>query len=551
MSDKTDGMPEGQPAGPQPPPEASEDAPPSGGPYAHLVLALLVLVYVFNFIDRNILSILAEDIKRDLGVTDAEMGFLYGTAFAVFYAVFGIPLARFADVWVRRSLVSVGLLFWSAMTALSGIARSFSELALYRIGVGIGEASASPAAYSMLSDYYHPRHRATVIGIYSSGVYIGGGVGLFLGGSILDAWATAYPDPALAPFGLKGWHVAFMAVGLPGIVLAGLVRLLREPMRGQSEGLVTPKHPAPFKVLGTELAAVIPPFTIWSVWRHGASLRLNLLAAVLVAAVSTLLIWWTGGVAQWVALGIAVYVTVSWAQGMHQRDSATFQMIFGSRALMYTTLAFPTIAFVTYGTSFWTAPFLMRVHGATASDVGLYVGVGNAIGGLLGVVSGGYLGDRLKRNRVNGRLMVGIITIVLTGPMVLWMLYTDSLAMAYFLNFAYHIPAAMWVSIAPTTANDLVMPRMRAVAGAWFLLMNTIIGLALGPYLMGKMSDLFRLAGADGATALTDAMAVGQGMFLVTAVLLFLAMRHLPRDEANRLERARALGEEVLKAKPS
>lgn len=191
-------------------PEAStaqpvpDDAPPSGGLYAHMVLALLVLVYVFNFIDRNILSILAEDIKADLGVTDSEMGFLYGTAFAVFYAVFGIPLARFADVWVRRSLVSVGLLFWSAMTALSGLARSFSALALYRIGVGIGEASASPAAYSMLSDYYHPRHRATVIGIYSSGVYLGGGIGLFLGGWILDSWATAYPDPATAPFGFKG-----------------------------------------------------------------------------------------------------------------------------------------------------------------------------------------------------------------------------------------------------------------------------------------------------------------------------------------------------------
>ena len=93
-----------------------------GGNYSHWVLFVLVLVYIFNFIDRNILSILAEDIKADLGVSDAEMGFLYGTAFAVFYAVFGIPLARFADVWVRRSLVSVGLLFWSAMTALSGLA---------------------------------------------------------------------------------------------------------------------------------------------------------------------------------------------------------------------------------------------------------------------------------------------------------------------------------------------------------------------------------------------------------------------------------------------
>ena len=102
--------------------------------YPHYVLGVLMLVYVFNFVDRHILSILAESIKADLGVTDAQMGFLYGTVFAVFYALFGLPLARFADVWVRRSVISAGLLFWSAMTALSGFARSFAELAAYRTG---------------------------------------------------------------------------------------------------------------------------------------------------------------------------------------------------------------------------------------------------------------------------------------------------------------------------------------------------------------------------------------------------------------------------------
>ncbi|MFB3107131.1 MAG: MFS transporter, partial [Pseudomonadales bacterium] len=220
----------------------------TGGFYKHYVLAVLVLVYIFNFIDRNILSILAEDIKADLGVTDAQMGFLYGTVFAVFYAVFGIPLARFADVWTRRSLISIGLSFWSLMTAASGLARSFSVLAAFRIGVGIGEASASPAAYSMLSDYYPPHRRATAIAFYAAGVYIGAGIGIFLGGYILDAWATAYPTDA--PFGLKGWQVAFMMVGIPGLLMAIWVRTLREPIRGISEGLVTKQHPAPFRVLG-------------------------------------------------------------------------------------------------------------------------------------------------------------------------------------------------------------------------------------------------------------------------------------------------------------
>ena len=118
-----------------------------GGRYAWYVLVVLVIVYVFNFIDRQILSILAEEIKADIGLSDSEIGFLYGTVFAVFYAIFGIPLGRLADVWVRKSLIAIGLAFWSAMTALSGTARSFPVLGAYRIGVGVGEASASPAAY--------------------------------------------------------------------------------------------------------------------------------------------------------------------------------------------------------------------------------------------------------------------------------------------------------------------------------------------------------------------------------------------------------------------
>ncbi len=267
-----------------------EKRPKLGGWYAHYALFVLVIVYVFNFIDRNILSILSQDIQADLGTTDAQMGFLYGTVFAVFYAVFGIPLARFADVWVRRSLISIGLLFWSLMTALSGFARSFSVLALFRVGVGIGEASASPAAYSMLSDYYPTRIRATVIAIYSSGVYIGGGIGLFLGGFIMETWDAAYPVVAQAPLELKGWHVAFLAVGIPGILMAAWVRTLREPRRGISEGLIADEHPAPLRVLREEFFSMIPPFNIVSLHRAGASLRLNAIAAMIIMLVAWALI---------------------------------------------------------------------------------------------------------------------------------------------------------------------------------------------------------------------------------------------------------------------
>ena len=514
-----------------------------GGLYAHYVLMVLVIVYVFNFIDRQILSILAESIKADLGVSDAQIGFLYGTVFAVFYAVFGIPLARFADVWVRRSLISAGLFFWSAMTALSGTARSFSVLALYRIGVGIGEASASPAAYSMLSDYYSPKRRATVIAIYSSGVYIGAGIGLVLGGWILDQWTASFPvNP---PLGLKGWHVAFMAVGLPGLLMAAWVRTLREPIRGLSEGLVTKPHPAPYKVLGTEMAAVIPPFNIVAIVRTGASLRFNLIALVGIAIVAVLLIVLTGSVAQWVATGIGVYVTISWAQSLKSRDPATFGMIFGSKAMIYTMIAFPTIAFVAYGVGFWTAPYLMRAHGATATEVGIWLGLGGAAGGFLGVTIGGIAADWLKTKYPSGRLVLGYVAIAGMVPTILALIYAESLYVAFWINFFATLVGACWPGVPPSTANDLVMPRMRAVAGAYYILVNTFIGLALGPYVIGQISDVFVANGSGSAEALRNAMACSMLIFVVSIFCLIMAQRHLPKDESSRLDRARAMGESL------
>ena len=305
----------------------SEKQTKTGGWYSHYVLFVLVLVYIFNFIDRNILSILAEDIKADLAITDAQMGFLYGTVFAVFYAVFGIPLARFADVWTRRSLISIGLSFWSLMTAASGLARSFGVLAACRIGVGIGEACASPAAYSMLSDYYPPRLRATVIAVYAAGVYIGAGIGIFLGGYILDAWAHAYPGAVDAPFGLKGWQVAFMVVGIPGLFMSLWVRTLREPTRGFSEGLVTAEHPQPFRVLGSELMAVLPPMNIIGLRHYPGPFKANIISAVGIVLVAWLLIELTGSVAQWITTAFGLWVTLTWAQSLKIRDPVTYHIM--------------------------------------------------------------------------------------------------------------------------------------------------------------------------------------------------------------------------------
>jgi predicted MFS family arabinose efflux permease len=194
-----------------------------GPGYSRYVLGLLFVVYVFNFVDRQILSILLDPIQRDLGVSDTAMGFLTGWAFAVFYTFAGIPIARYADTGVRRSVIAAGAALWSAMTAASGFAQSFAQLALARIGVGVGEAACSPPAHSLISDYFPPERRATALAVYASGIHFGTAFGYLAGGAISEAF---------------GWRAAFFVVGLPGLLVALLVRAtVREPVRGASEGV--------------------------------------------------------------------------------------------------------------------------------------------------------------------------------------------------------------------------------------------------------------------------------------------------------------------------
>jgi MFS family permease len=519
-----------------------------GGSYAKYVLVVLVIVYIFNFIDRQILSILAEDIKADLGISDSQIGFLYGTAFAVFYAIFGLPLGKLADVWTRKNLISLGLTFWSMMTALSGTARGFASLATYRIGVGIGEASATPAAFSMLSDYFPPRVRATVLAIYSSGVYIGAGIGIFLGGLIVDFWNGSYPDAATAPLGLKGWHVAFFVVGIPGLLMALWVSTLKEPKRGLSEGLITAPHPHPFREAWLELRTVIPLHNLTYLWQLHCGrkgLIINLLAALGLALLAYLLVRSTGSDAQWIALAVGVYCSFSWAQALALKDPATFSMIFRCKTIVYSCLGFPCIAFVTYGIGFWGPSFFQRVHHVSAAETGIVLGLSAAVGGWAGVTSGGILADRLRHNTRRGKLYVGVVAAVLSIPIGLGLLLSESLIIAYSLNFLFAVISPLWVGPAASTINDLVLPRMRATASAFYILMVTFIGLALGPYMMGWVSDSLVDSGLSSAESLRQGMLWGLAPLVLAVLALVMAMRYVESDENSRLDRARMAGEDL------
>jgi MFS family permease len=502
------------------------------------VLGVLVLVYVFNFLDRQILSILAERIKSDLGVSDAQIGFLYGTAFAVFYAVFGIPLARLADVWDRRKLIALGLAIWSVMTALSGLAGNFAMLAVARFGVGVGEASATPAAFSLLSDTFSPARRATALAVYSSGIYIGAGLGIGIGGLIVERWDAAFA--AAAPFGLRGWQVAFFVVGLPGLLLALWVASLREPPRGQADGLYNEPEPRPFRQFWLELRSVVPPLTLIHLALSGAGARvlcMNVGVALGIVAACVALSLATHTPAQWVALGFGLYAACSWAQSLRQRDRVAFELIFRSPALRHTALSFSLLAFLGYGIGFWIPPFFVRLHHVDERQAGLVLGVLSAVGGWIGITLGGVLADRWRGVSPCGRLYVGMLAAVLPLPIALVLLTTENTALAYALTFPSSICSSMWIGPGASTVQDLVLPRMRGAATAAYLLVITFIGLALGPYAIGLLSMAFGdLRRAMLAAILVNVAALG---FAVAA------SRHLVRDESSRLERARALGERL------
>ncbi|MFN5822834.1 MAG: spinster family MFS transporter, partial [Sphingomonadales bacterium] len=194
-----------------------------------ITLWVLLVVYIFNFLDRQIVNILAEPIKRDLGLSDTQIGLMTGIAFAAFYTFLGIPIARYADkpTTNRVRLISVALVIWSGMTALCGMAQNFVQLLLARIGVGVGEAGCTPAAHSLIADLAPPEKRASAISFYSLGIPIGSLLGMLIGGLVADAY---------------GWRTAFLVAGLPGILLAVIVLVvLRDPRFSAQMQAATPK----------------------------------------------------------------------------------------------------------------------------------------------------------------------------------------------------------------------------------------------------------------------------------------------------------------------
>jgi MFS family permease len=504
-------------------------------PYSWYVLSILVVVYILNFVDRQILSILANDIKRDLGLSDAYLGFLYGTAFAVFYALFGIPLGRLADSWSRVRLMSIGLALWSLMTAASGFAKGGAMLTGARVGVGVGEATASPAAYSLIADLFPRRMRATALAIYSSGLYLGGGFSILFGGEIADRWNAAWPGGG--PLGLVGWQAAFIAVGLPGLLLALWVATIREPVRGAIDGIPSPSEPHPFKGFFVELLDLTP---LGALLRGPRAVLLNLLAGSVIAATAYGLTLLTGpdNWLQWLFVAIGFYCVFSWASAIRERDPPTFALIWGTPAFLCTTLGYGMVAFIGYAAGYWSAPYAERTFGISKALIGWTVGAPAALAGFLGVILGGFLADRLQSRFANGRVMVVLLGLLATALPLFATYRAETFTSFAILSFITVMCYSSALGGAAAASQALVLPRMRGTATATFFIATTLVGLALGPFMAGYVSSVNDDNLAIGVLSTLVAVPVG-------TVLLILALRWFPAAAASLEARARAAGEPI------
>ena len=400
-----------------------------------LVLALLLLAYIFNFLDRQILGILAGPIIKDLGLTDAEFGAIGGLAFALLYSVLGVPLALLADRTSRSKVVACSLAVWSAFTALCGTAASFGQLFLYRLGVGVGEAGGVAPSYALIADYYPPQRRARALAIFSLGIPLGLAAGTLIG-AYLAAWVN--------------WRAAFMAMGVAGLLLAPVMLLLvRDPAR-------------------KEAATETMPLT------------------------------------------------------------RTFPIIARKPTFWLMAAAASCSSLAGYGLALWTPSVLERSFGFTLIERGQFLASIFLIGGTAGVFAGGWLADRLGQSDRRWYARLPAIAWLITAPTFAVGLLSPDPWAAWPLLLIPNALNILWLGPVTTAVQHLVPRPMRATASASFLLINNLIGLGVGPTLIGALSVAF--TERFGTEALRYAAVSVVGFYLVAAVLMLLAARRLRAD---------------------
>jgi MFS family permease len=519
-------MPQGRPAAA---PTLSERA----QPFAYYALLLLTLANFVNILDRLIPSILVQNIKADLHLNDAQLGFLLGTALAVFFAIVGTAIGRTSDLVSRKWTMVVGLTTWSAFTALGGAATNFATLSAARVGVGAGEAVGIPCSHSLLSDYFPARNRATVIAVYLSGTFLGGAAALILGGWFLQHWPQLC---ATLPFehacSLPSWKATLIAVGLPGLPLAVLIAGLREPHSPQRQ------HAPLGQVLLKEFAASIPPFTALTIFKAGGlrafGHHLLLIAGLLLGA--WLMIRVTGDVAQWASIALGAYAIIAWGQIQKYRDPALYRLTFGCPTFVLAMMSSGIVACISASVQAWTAPFAMRTFSLAPAQIGLSIGLTVAAGSAIGVITGGRMGDKWKLVDRRAPVWIAMICVVVGLPAELLTVYAPTYHRFLMGLVVYSLFMAGWSGAYAALIQDLVLPRMRGTAAAVFTLTTIVIASGAGPYWAGKVSTV--------TGSLLNGLLSVQLLLPVAVVILLLTAKRLKSETAvSRRARAESAGE--------
>ncbi|MBB5711956.1 spinster family MFS transporter [Sphingomonas xinjiangensis] len=402
-------------------------------PRRGLVLAMLLLVYTFDFLDRQILGILAGPIKADLRLSNTEFGAIGGLAFALLYAVLGVPLAYLADRTSRSGVIAASLAVWSAFTGLCGIATGYWQLFLFRLGVGVGEAGGVAPSYAIISDYFPPERRARALAIYSLGIPVG-----LASGTLLGAYIAA----------LVNWRAAFIVMGIAGLIVAPVLRLVvRDLPHARS----------------TEAAPTSAAF------------------------------------------GILARKPAFWMMAL----AASFSSLCG------------------YGLALWTPSVFMSNFGFDLVGTGQFTASLLLIGGTAGVFAGGWLADRLGSADRAWYARLPAIAWLITAPLFAAGLLTPNPTLAWLLLLIPNGLNILWLGPVTTAVQHMVPQHMRATASGSFLLINNLIGLGLGPLLMGYLSEV--LKASHGAEALRYGAVFCLGFYVLAGILALFAMRPLRR----------------------
>lgn len=416
---------------------------------ARYAIGLLMAIYTVNFLDRQVVAILAEPIKRDLHLADWQIGMMSGFAFALFYSVLGVPIARAAEHRSRPAIISAALVAWSGFTVLCGLAQNFAQLCLFRVAVGVGEAGCSPPAHSLIADYVPKARRASALAFYAMGSPVGSLLGMAMGGLVADRY---------------GWRTAFFVAGAPGLVLAILALATLKETRVRAA--TTPAPPS----FGEVMRILARKPTFW------------LLAL-----------------------------------------AAAFK------------------SFITYGQTAFTASFLLRNHTEEVARIasgfglqsvgflGIVLGLIAGGGGAISAMVGGIIADRAGARDPRLAMVAPALAMLVSVPVSIAAVMVDGAGLALGLMVVPALLNYFWYGPVYSTTQGIVPPQLRATAAAVLLFVVNLIGLGLGPLLIGLCSDAFAasLGPAEGVRwALVVAALVG----LVAGSLFWLARRTICDD---------------------